>query len=346
MSPSRDEYLDLVAEVTEHDRRYYVEARPRISDEEYDRLYRALRDIEAEHPDWLVAWSPTRRVGHEPLGAFPKVVRDLPMLSLDNTYDEDELRAFHDRVARALDGETVDYVVEPKIDGVSIELVYRGGLFALGATRGDGRIGEDVTANLRTLRGLPLRLNRELDLTVRGEVYMRHADFARINAERIAAGEEPFKNARNTAAGSLKLLDPREVASRPLRAILYEAVDGADMGTSHHRVLERWPSSACRPRRTAAGSAAGTSCGRAVGEWEQRRPSCPTTPTAWSSRSTRSSSGARSAPPPSSRAGPSPTSSRPTRRSRWCAASRSTSAAPAWSRRWRCSIRSSCRAPR
>ncbi|HWM88956.1 MAG TPA: NAD-dependent DNA ligase LigA [Kofleriaceae bacterium] len=237
MSVSRDEYLELVAEVTEHDRLYHVEARPRISDQDYDRLYRRLREIEEEHPDWAVTWSPTGRVGHEPLGAFSKVVREQPMLSLDNTYDEEELRAFHDRVARGLEGETVDYVVEPKIDGVSIELVYRGGLFALGTTRGDGRTGEDVTANLRTVRGLPLRLGREIDLTVRGEVYIRRADFARINTERLAAGEEAFKNARNTAAGSLKQLDPRLVSGRPLRILVYE-IAGEEPASSHHRVLE------------------------------------------------------------------------------------------------------------
>ncbi|HLU69004.1 MAG TPA: hypothetical protein VKZ63_22130, partial [Kofleriaceae bacterium] len=206
---SRQEYLELASELSEHDRLYYVEARPRIADEEYDRLYRRLRELEEAHPDWVVPWSPTRRVGHEPLGGFPKVVREVPMLSLDNTYAEEELRAFHDRIARALEGEPVAYVVEPKIDGLSIELVYRAGLFTLGATRGDGTTGEDVTSNLRTVRGLPLRLRREVDLTVRGEVYMTRADFARVNAERLAAGEEPFKNARNTAAGSLKMLDPR-----------------------------------------------------------------------------------------------------------------------------------------
>jgi DNA ligase (NAD+) len=275
MSPSRDEYLDLVAEVTEHDRLYYIEARPRITDQEYDALYRRLREIEAEHPDWTVAWSPTGRVGHEPLGAFTKVVRDQPMLSLDNTYDEEELRAFHDRVARALEGENVDYVVEPKIDGVSIELVYRGGLFSLGSTRGDGRTGEDVTVNLRTLRGLPLRLSREIDLTVRGEVYLRHADFARINADRLAAGEEAFKNARNTAAGSLKQLDPRLVSSRPLRVILYEAAGGADLGTSHHRVLETLAElgfpTAPESRRVSGWD----ELWAAVGEWEQRRLELP-----------------------------------------------------------------------
>ena len=238
MAESRQSYLDLVAELSEHDRLYYVEAQPRIADHEYDRLYRRLRELEEAHPDWVVAWSPTRRVGHQPASAFPKVVREVPMLSLDNTYDEAELRAFHDRIARALDGEPVSYVVEPKIDGLSVELVYRDGLLALGATRGDGTTGEDVTGNLRTVRGVPLRLARELSLTIRGEVYMTRADFARVNAERVAAGEAPFKNARNSAAGSLKLLDPRQVAARPLRATLYDAVAGEALARSHHEVLD------------------------------------------------------------------------------------------------------------
>lgn len=236
---SQSDYLRLVDELTEDDRLYYMEARPRKSDREYDEALRRLRQMEEEHPDWLVAWSPTQRVGHEPLGAFRKVVRSVPMLSLDNTYDEDELRAFCDRVDRGLEGEKVAYVVEPKIDGLSIELTYNKGLFELGATRGDGTTGEDVTANLRTLRGLPLRLAEPVDIVVRGEVFMTHEDFARLNAERIEAGEEPYKNARNLASGTLKLLDPRLVASRPLRVILYDAVDAARLAATHSKALER-----------------------------------------------------------------------------------------------------------
>src|SRR5690606_39109154 len=206
---------------------------------------------------------------------FPKVVREVPMLSLDNTYAEEELRAFHDRIARALEGEPVAYVVEPKIDGLSIELVYRAGLFTLGATRGDGTTGEDVTSNLRTVRGLPLRLRREVDLTVRGEVYMTRADFARVNAERLAAGEEPFKNARNTAAGSLKMLDPRLVAARPLRVILYDVVDGEALAPTHHEVLDLMgelglPTS---PHNTRCES--WDDLWRAIQGWEARRDELP-----------------------------------------------------------------------
>jgi DNA ligase (NAD+) len=236
---TREEYLQLVEELTEHDRRYYVEAAPVISDYEYDALARKLRDIEAAHPDWVVAWSPTRRVGHEPLSAFDKVVREVPMLSLDNTYDAGELRAFVDRVERGLGGDEVTYVLEPKIDGLGIELVYKEGIFVLGSTRGDGTTGEDVTANLRTVRGVALRLRQPLDITVRGEVYMTKEDFARINERRRSIGEETFKNARNLTAGSIKLLDPAVVAQRPMCVTLYEALDGHRHGDSHFAVLAR-----------------------------------------------------------------------------------------------------------
>ncbi len=230
---TRADYLALAEELAEHDRRYYVDAAPTISDVEYDRLLVRLRGLEAAHPDWIVEWSPTRRVAPAPVSSFPKVVRDTPMLSLDNTYDEDELRAFHDRVIKGLDGEAPGYVVEPKIDGFGIELTYKGGLLVLGATRGDGTIGEDVTANLRTVHGVALRLREPVDLVVRGEVYITKADFAAINAARAAAGEEPFKNPRNTAAGSIKQLDPREVARRPMKTILYEIVGGERLAKGH-----------------------------------------------------------------------------------------------------------------
>ncbi len=230
---SRADYLALVDELGEHDRRYYVDAAPTISDVEYDRLLLRLRAVETEHPDWVVAWSPTRRVAPVPASSFPKVERDTPMLSLDNTYDEDELRAFHERVVKALDGDAPGYVVEPKIDGFGIELTYQAGLLVLGATRGDGRIGEDVTANLRTVHGVALRLREPIDLVVRGEVYIAKADFAAINAARAAAGEELFKNPRNTAAGSIKQLDAREVARRPMKTILYEIVGGERLARGH-----------------------------------------------------------------------------------------------------------------
>ena len=234
---NKQSYLDLVAELSEHDRRYYVEADPVISDYEYDKLAKQLRETEAAHPDWVVDWSPTQRVGHEPLSGFTKVVRETPMLSLDNTYDEADLDAFHERVMRGLDNEAVTYVVEPKIDGFGIELVYRKGLLELAATRGDGTTGEDVTSNLRTVRGVALRLRQDVDLTARGEVYMTRADFAEVNEARRSEGEVPFKNPRNLAAGSIKLLDPRLLAERPMYVTLYEVLDGEGHGNDHFEVL-------------------------------------------------------------------------------------------------------------
>ncbi len=224
---SVDDYQALAREILDHDRRYYGDNNPTIADVEYDRLYARLRTMEAEHPEWLVPWSPTQRVGHAPLSAFPKVTRELPMLSLDNTYDEAELTAFHQRVVRGLSGVEPAYVVEPKIDGISIELSYQGGEFVKGATRGDGLVGEDVTNNLRTIRALPLRLGASLNVLVRGEVYMERAAFEKLNAERVKSGEEPWKNPRNSTGGSLKLLDPREASKRPMKLLTYEVV-GAD----------------------------------------------------------------------------------------------------------------------
>src|SRR3984885_12156043 len=227
------EYLALVDELTEHDRRYYVEANPTISDVEYDRLSQRLRAVEAETPDWVVAWSPSQRVGHAPVSDFPKVTLPVAMLSLDNTYDEAELRAFFDRVVKGLDGDVPVFSVEPKIDGFGIELTYKDGVLLLGATRGDGRIGEDVTANVKMVKGVALRLREPVSIVVRGEIYMTKAEFAAINAERAKRGEELFKNPRNTAAGSIKQQDPREVAKRPMRTILYEVVDGERYASGH-----------------------------------------------------------------------------------------------------------------
>ena len=238
-------YLALVDELTEHDRRYYVEAAPTISDVEYDRLLTQLRAVESEHPDWVVPWSPTQRVGHTPVSSFPKVVRAVPMLSLDNSYSEDDLREFYARVLRGL-GIAEDapaearpvFSIEPKIDGFGIELTFKAGMFALGTTRGDGTTGEDVTPNLRTVHGVALRLREPIDIVVRGEVYITKHDFVAINQAREELGEDTFKNPRNLAAGSIKQLDTREVAKRPMRTMLYEVVDGERYAPSHLASLE------------------------------------------------------------------------------------------------------------
>lgn len=211
-----------------HDYYYYVEAQPRISDREYDALFHELQRLEAEFPELITPDSPTQRVGGQPLKEFAHVQHRIPMLSLDNTYSCDELRDFDRRVREGLHGEPYRYVAELKYDGVSVSLHYRDGLFVLGASRGDGVTGDDITQNLRTIRGLPLRVRavtyRGTELRtfeVRGEVYLLLEDFHRINRQREEAGERPFANPRNLAAGTLKLLDPREVAQRPLRFVCY-----------------------------------------------------------------------------------------------------------------------------
>lgn len=269
------EYLSLVAELSQHDSNYYVDMVPTISDQEYDRRYQQLKVWEAEHPEWIVAESPTQRVAPAPLSEFSKVVREVPMLSLDNTYSTDELRAFCERAEKGLPGETPTYVVEPKIDGIGIELTYENGLFVLGATRGDGRIGEDVTANLKTIRSLPKRLSSSVSLTVRGEVYISKADFAAVNAERELSGEELWKNARNAAGGSLKLLDPRQAARRPLRVFLYEVVQGEQFCKHHWEALDFIKKLGLPTSVDSALAAGWNDLAASVAKWATRRPKLP-----------------------------------------------------------------------
>ncbi len=225
----RDRLRRLRAEIERHNHLYYVDAAPAISDRDYDRLYRDLLDLEAAHPELQSPDSPTRRVGGEPLAAFASVRHRAPMMSLDNTYAPAEVTAFHERVRRLLPDTPFSYLVEPKIDGVAVSLRYERGRLVRGSTRGDGVTGDDITANLRTIRSLPLTLRGPRPppavLEARGEVVMPRAAFAALNREREEAGEEPFANPRNAAAGSLKLLDPRQVARRPLDVILYGAGD-------------------------------------------------------------------------------------------------------------------------
>ena len=216
----------LRQEIEEHDRRYYVEARPTISDATYDSLFRELRELEGKHPEFLTPDSPTQRVGGKPLAGFRQVRHAVPMLSLDNLFAKDGFEALQKWIAsveKILPGERLDWLVEPKIDGVAVSLRYEGGLFKMGATRGDGEVGDDITENLRTIHGLPLRLRMPAPpvLEVRGEVYLPVAGFRRLCDEMQASGEEPFANPRNAAAGSLKQLDPRIAARRPLAVVLY-----------------------------------------------------------------------------------------------------------------------------
>src|SRR5438105_2983440 len=195
--------------IDHHNYLYYTEAKPEISDREFDRLLEELKELEAKHPELITPDSPTQRVGGQPVEGFAPVTHRLPMLSIDNTYNADELREFDKRVRKALKGESVQYVVELKIDGVAISLTYEQGAFTVGATRGDGLHGDDVTHNLKTIRGLPLRLRADKPpklFEARGEVYMARAELARINKERIEKGQRPYENTRNLTAGTLKLL--------------------------------------------------------------------------------------------------------------------------------------------
>jgi DNA ligase (NAD+) len=222
--------------IDHHNYLYYVDAKPEISDREFDRLLDELKQIEAAHPDLVTPESPTQRVGGEPIGEFAQVRHRVPMLSIDNTYSSDELREFDKRARKQLGGEKVEYVVEPKIDGVAVSLTYEEGAFTVGATRGNGEVGDDVTHNLKTLRDLTLRL-RTSDppplVEMRGEVYMTREELVRLNRERQAKGLEPYANPRNTTAGTLKLLDPKLCAQRKLRLFAYEfgAVEGVTVKT-------------------------------------------------------------------------------------------------------------------
>lgn len=218
---------ELRAAINEHNYRYYVLDSPIISDAEYDKLFQELKTLEEQYPEFITPDSPTQRVGGQVLSVFRSVPHSKPVLSLSNAFSEGEIREFDRRVKQLAGGAEVDYVVEPKIDGLSVILRYESGLLALGLTRGDGIIGEDVTANVRTIKAIPLSLrHREKSipeyLEVRGEVYLPKQDFKKLNEEREEEGLPTFANPRNAAAGSLRQLDPRVTASRPLRAFFYE----------------------------------------------------------------------------------------------------------------------------
>ncbi len=240
-----DRIAELRRLIRYHEERYYILASPEVSDGEFDAYMHELERLEAEHPDLVTVDSPTQRVGGRVAAGFETVDHLEPMLSLDNAYDEGELRAFDERVRRGLDAagtpaEAVDYVAELKIDGVSIALTYMDGVLTRAATRGDGSRGEDVTANVRTVRAIPLRLGTGAPagrIEVRGEVYLPRKAFERINAEREELGEPLFANPRNAAAGTLRNLDPGLVAKRGLSALTYQLVSG--LSERHSEILTR-----------------------------------------------------------------------------------------------------------
>lgn len=226
MSQAQKRMQHLVDELNEHAYRYYVLDQPVIADAEYDRLFRELQDLEAKHPEWINAASPTQRVGGAPRADLASVPHTHPMVSLNNIFDDEGLAAWDTRIKRHLgmkEDDIVDYAVEPKIDGLGIELIYRDGVLELACTRGDGMTGEDVTANVRTIGSIPLALREVVKgtLEVRGEIYFPKDAFTVFNRGRAERGEQTFANPRNAAAGSLRQLDPRITAERPLSAIMY-----------------------------------------------------------------------------------------------------------------------------
>jgi DNA ligase (NAD+) len=230
---------ELRSEIRRHERLYYVDGRPELTDTEFDRMMSELADLERIHPDLAAPDSPTRRVGGEPAEGFATVAHALPMLSLENAYSWEEAEAWRARVLRALGEEPGGYVAELKIDGLSIALRYEGGMLVRGATRGDGVRGEDVTDNVRTIRTIPLRLSEPATLEARGEVFYPRSAFRKLNAEREAAGEPLFANPRNAAAGTLRLLDSRVTARRGLAACLYSIAYAAELPETQAAALDR-----------------------------------------------------------------------------------------------------------
>ena len=284
MSAARDparEAARLREQIAHHDYRYYVLDDPEIPDAEYDRMMQALRELEREHPEIVTPDSPTQRVSGAPAAEFRPVVHGVPMLSLDNGFSEEDLRAFDRRVRERLGREgAVEYAAEPKLDGLAVSLTYEHGLLSAAATRGDGTTGEDVTANIRTIRAVPLRLagRHRGRIEVRGEVFMPFAGFEKLNARAQARGDKIFVNPRNAAAGSLRQLDPRVTAERPLDVFFYGVglweAEGAEPA-SHAALLERlrgWGLRTCPEARVVRGVEACLAYFDALGARRTRLP--------------------------------------------------------------------------
>ncbi len=241
-------------QIRHHDRLYYVEAAPEISDLEYDRLVGELRDLEAKHPELVTPDSPTQRIGDEPVDALTSVRHRVPMMSIDNTYGVDDLRAWGRRVEKLLaeagDERPIRYVLELKIDGVAVSLTYEEGRLVLAATRGNGITGDDITHNARTIDSVPLVLDLAKPpplVEVRGEIYMTNSDLVVLNERQAAAGLPPFANTRNVAAGSIRLLDPRECGSRPLKFLCHGVGDETGLGIESQTALYAWAVNAGLP---------------------------------------------------------------------------------------------------
>jgi DNA ligase (NAD+) len=241
---TKQNYHQLIKEIEQHDRHYFEQAKPLISDYAYDQLVKKLEAIEKEHPEWILPDSPTQRIGEALTKGFKQVAHSVPMISLANTYSRSELEEFLKRVNKLLEGKKVSFCVELKMDGIALSVRYEKGHYMRALTRGDGKKGDDVTANVKTIHALPLKLHGAPDLLeVRGEVFMPLKVFQELNQSQEEAGEEPWANPRNAAAGSLKLLDPKEVALRKLSVVFYGIAEDAERGVETqfevHRFLSK-----------------------------------------------------------------------------------------------------------
>ncbi len=236
-SDNQSEIAQLRDEIRRHDRKYYVDAAPDISDLEYDRLISRLKELEAANPDLITPDSPTQRIGDQPVEGLDAYSHRVPMLSIENTYSVEDLKTYGAKVSKLLPGETIEWVVELKVDGVAASLIYEDGLLTHAVTRGDGRTGDDVTHNIRTIKDIPLRLAGDRFppfLEVRGEIYMTNSDLAALNEAQAAKGESPFANTRNVTAGSVRQLDPRICAERRLRFFAHSVGDTTGLAAKTH----------------------------------------------------------------------------------------------------------------
>ena len=231
-------------EINAHNHSYYVLDNPEVPDSEYDRLLRELGDIEEQNPDLITSDSPTQRVGATPLDYFSEIKHEVPMLSLGNAFSDQDMSDFDQRIREGVESENIEYAAEPKLDGLAISLLYKNGLLDRAATRGDGRTGEDVTLNIRTIDAIPLKL-RGNDfpplIEIRGEVVMPKAGFEKLNKQQLDKGEKPFVNPRNAAAGSLRQLDPKITATRPLSFYSYGVglIDGMTLPNKHSAMMTK-----------------------------------------------------------------------------------------------------------
>ncbi len=259
MSQSVEETLNALKQTLHHyGVQYYVEDNPLVPDAEYDRLMRQLLDLEAQYPDMVTPDSPSQRVGGMPLQAFEQVSHVIPMLSLDNVFNDDELDAFHKRIQDRLAGDSIEwYCCEPKLDGLAVSLLYVDGVLVQAATRGDGSTGENITENVRTIKSIPLKLQGEgwpSRIEVRGEVFMPSKGFEALNQQAIKSGQKTFVNPRNAAAGSLRQLDSRITAKRPLSFYAYSVgvIEGGELESSHYQrfvQLKKWGLPMCGETR-------------------------------------------------------------------------------------------------